>query len=330
MGTESEKSSGWDGVPLKYRQPVRGYIGRTVTDSVEEVDFVPGTHVRIWYNNQLDPYAMHHHAAVEIVVCMENTYSTIAGNQLYHLNASDILIIPPHVPHRHLGGIEGARFICLFDLSPLNAFEEFRALTSMMLDPIYLTRKSSPSLYLRVYESMMRIVDNYFSTQSTWEMSIYAELLNVFAGIGKERLSDSDNFSPAGSTHFQANYDKFSGLMLYLDEHYAEDISLEQAAELVGFSKFHFSRLFKEYAGTTFYDHLVRRRVRAAQELLSTSMSITEITFRTGWGSLTSFSRSFRKYTGMSPSEYRALSETVKPSNTALYAGASHAQHALQ
>ncbi|MBQ6364294.1 MAG: helix-turn-helix transcriptional regulator [Lachnospiraceae bacterium] len=309
MGIESETSPGWDGVPLKYRQPVRGYIGRTVNDSVEEVDFVPGTHVRIWYNNQLDAYALHHHAAAEIVICMESTYNTIAANQLYQLNASDILIIPPLVPHRHLGGIKGTRFICLFDLSPLNAFEEFRALSSTMLDPIYLTRKSAPSLYLRVYESMMRVVDVYFSTQSTWEMAIFSELLNVFAGIGKDRLSESDNFSPAGSTHFQANYDKFSGLMLYLDEHYAEDISLEQAAELVGFSKFHFSRLFKEYAGTTFYDHLVRRRVRAAQELLSTSMSITEITFRTGWGSLTSFSRSFRKYTGMSPTEYRSLSE---------------------
>ena len=158
---------------------------------------MPGTHVRIWYNNQLDAYALHHHAAAEIVICMESTYNTIAANQLYQLNASDILIIPPLVPHRHLGGIKGTRFICLFDLSPLNAFEEFRALSSTMLDPIYLTRKSAPSLYLRVYESMMRVVDVYFSTQSTWEMAIFSELLNVFAGIGKDRLNPITSLPPA-------------------------------------------------------------------------------------------------------------------------------------
>lgn len=104
----------------------------------------------------------------------------------------------------------------------------------------------------------------------------------------------------------QLNEIRMKDLLQYLDAHYAEDITLDLAAERVGFSKFHFSRLFKEYTGETFYDHLVRVRVLAAQQLLPTKLSITEITFRTGFNSLTSFSRSFRKYTGMSPSEYRA------------------------
>lgn len=114
---------------------------------------------------------------------------------------------------------------------------------------------------------------------------------------------------PSSSEHGKINYDKFSALLGYIDEHYSEDISLMDAASYVGFSKFHFTRLFHEYTGTTFYDYLLRRRIRAAQKMLGTDLSVTEISYRCGFHNLTSFSRSFRSITGISPSAYRSYAE---------------------
>ena len=59
-----------DNSPAKYRQPVSEYYGRKVENSVEEVDFIPGTHLRIWYNIQHEGYEMHHHSATEIILCV--------------------------------------------------------------------------------------------------------------------------------------------------------------------------------------------------------------------------------------------------------------------
>ena len=100
-------------VPAKYRQPdVDDYGGRTVKDdSLEIVDYVPQTHVRIWYNCQMEGYELHHHAALEIIYCVQNTYTVTAGRETFSLGEGDILFIPPNVIHRLIGGVQGVRFI---------------------------------------------------------------------------------------------------------------------------------------------------------------------------------------------------------------------------
>ena len=280
-------------VPAKYRQPdVDDYGGRTMKDdSLEIVDYVPQTHVRIWYNCQMEGYELHHHAALEIIYCVQNTYTVTAGRETL------------------IGGVQGVRFIMLFDLEPASMFRETRLLAPVMNGPFHLRKKDRPDLYCAVQERFERMIDLYFSQQAMWEISVYTELLNIAAAIGRDYFDKTNSFSPSSSEHGKINYDKFSALLGYIDEHYSEDISLMDAASYVGFSKFHFTRLFHEYTGTTFYDYLLRRRIRAAQKMLGTDLSVTEISYRCGFHNLTSFSRSFRSITGISPSAYRSYAE---------------------
>ena len=287
------KQRAMERIPVKYRQPAP-YVGRKVKDTEELVDYVPGTHLRIWYNNQLEGYEMHHHAATEIILCVENGYTVMTGSRNYVLSAGDILFIPPHI------------------LAPLAMFRDFKVLDPVMMAPLYLPRSSGSELYYRIHELLMQITETYFSAKSMWELSIYATLFDVYTTIGQDYYAQKDSFSPTQSSHHQVNYDKFASLLSYMDEHYADDFTLDEAADFVGFSKYHFTRLFREYTGTTFLDYLTHKRVQAAQSLLASDLSVTEICFRTGFNNLTSFSRSFKKYTGMSPSDFRALSESYQ------------------
>ena len=296
-------------IPVKYRQPISEYIGRSVNGSEEDVDYVPGTHLRIWYNNLMEGYDVHHHSATEIIVCVENGYSVFIDDHLYTMEPGDVFFIPPNVLHRLPGGVEGARFICLMDLAPLHCFRDFKVLEPVIMRHLHLSKAKSPTLYHKVYELMMKIIDTYFSSKSMWELAIYASLLEIYTAIGQEYYSDKERFSATQSTVHRSNYEKFASLLTYIDENYSENITLEQAADKVGFSKYHFARLFKEYTGTTFLDHLMHKRVQAAQKLLSTDLSVTDIAFSTGFNSLTSFNRSFHKYTGLSPTQFRALRE---------------------
>ena len=95
--------------------------------------------------------------------------------------------------------------------------------------------------------------------------------------------------------------------MDYIDEHYMEDLNLEDIAESIGFSKFHFSRLFKQYTNFTFCDYLCYRRIKVAEELLAMpDLSITEVALQAGFPSISTFNRLFKQHKNCTPSEYRS------------------------
>lgn len=78
-------------------------------------------------------------------------------------------------------------------------------------------------------------------------------------------------------------------------------------AAVSGVSPAHFAREFRTAFGLPPHRYLLTRRIERACALLrDTDLSITEIAFQTGWGSLGTFGRTFRDITGESPSENRA------------------------
>ena len=64
-------------VPGNYQQPIRNFVGRIVSDFVEEVDFVPNSNLRIWYNNKAEDYPAHRHSSLEIAIPMEGKYKYV-------------------------------------------------------------------------------------------------------------------------------------------------------------------------------------------------------------------------------------------------------------
>ncbi len=294
--------------PLKYNQPIRDYVGRTLHDNKEIVDFVPQSHLRIWYNTQTEGYSTHHHSAAEIVYCIENFYQVTVGNTIYNLNPDDILFIPPDTLHSIKGG-DGIRLIFLIDLEPLQDFIDYNIIEATIMRPLLLTEKNPPVLYDKVKHYLNDITDIYFRAQSMWELLIFSRLIQMYADIG--RYSFSRKEVNVEDEHTLLYYEKFANLLKYTDAHLDEELSLDWAADYTGFSKYHFLRLFKEYTGMTYYDHLSHKRIQAAQKLLSSNESVTNIAVRTGFNNLTSFSRSFKKLTGMSPSQYRNRREEL-------------------
>jgi two-component system response regulator YesN len=92
----------------------------------------------------------------------------------------------------------------------------------------------------------------------------------------------------------------------FLDLHYAEKINLDYAASLAGMNSAYFSRLFKKECGVGFVEFLTRLRMDQAKRLLETSdAKLLEVAEKVGFEDVNYFSKSFKKYTGISPSEYR-------------------------
>ena len=100
----------------------------------------------------------------------------------------------------------------------------------------------------------------------------------------------------------------------YIEEHSADNISLESIAARVGLSPFYISKVFKEETGVNYIDFLTECRIERAKTLLSDrELSLKEITFEVGYNDPNYFSKVFKKMCGLSPSEYRKALLSTRP-----------------
>ncbi|MCI6919326.1 MAG: helix-turn-helix domain-containing protein [Lachnospiraceae bacterium] len=96
------------------------------------------------------------------------------------------------------------------------------------------------------------------------------------------------------------------GIVRYMHEHLSEEISLTVLAEEFHLSAQYISQLFKNEIGVNFLTYLTSIRMEQARKLLlSTSLSIAEISEKTGYSDYRVFTKVFKKIEGVTPSQYR-------------------------
>ncbi|MFF2890469.1 GyrI-like domain-containing protein [Paenibacillus sp. NPDC057967] len=93
----------------------------------------------------------------------------------------------------------------------------------------------------------------------------------------------------------------------YIETHLTADLSLEELSKLSAFSPYHFHRIFKAVMNENLHRFITRLRVEKASKLLTfhPERTISDIAMESGLQSSAHFSRTFRTYTGLSPTEYR-------------------------
>lgn len=93
----------------------------------------------------------------------------------------------------------------------------------------------------------------------------------------------------------------------YIEEHLKDKITLDDVSEYVGMSSYHFHRIFSKYSSETLNEFIIRFKLERAAIFMiyNKGIFITEIAYKYGYSESSSFSRSFKKYFKLSPSEYR-------------------------
>ncbi len=93
----------------------------------------------------------------------------------------------------------------------------------------------------------------------------------------------------------------------YIEEHYKEDIALQNIAGLMGYSDVYFCKLFKQNFGKNFITFLNEFRIDRAKELLADpKINIKDVSVEAGYRDANYFTRVFKRMVGMTPSEYRS------------------------
>ena len=112
---------------------------------------------------------------------------------------------------------------------------------------------------------------------------------------------------PGSLDHFGGDERNASAgqLMAYINEHYAQPLTLEEIADAFFISKSYLSHEFVRYTNTSVYEYIQFRRICGAKLLIASGVSLTDAAFQSGFNSYSSFLRTFRKTVGISPTDFQ-------------------------
>lgn len=270
----------------------------------ETVDYDCNRSVLLYDNIENEEYPIHWHNAVEIIMPLENNYKVLCSGKEYNLKERDIIIIPSGTIH-NLKAEPGRRLILLFDARSFIGNPALSEINYMLSEPILINSDFDKEFLHSMNQIIKDIYILYSNFSSVTEVHIYIKVLTLLAKVREYRLNKI-KYDDGGKYA-----DKFQTIMKYIENNYANDITLEELAQMAGYSIYHFSRIFKKYSNTTFINFLNRRRIKAAELLLlENGSTITDIAMQVGFSSLTTFNRVFKSINGCTPSEYKKLYKT--------------------
>ncbi len=259
-------------------------------------------------NTDYEAYPDHWHTPIEIIMPLENPYKVSCRDGDYLMQEGDLLFINSGVIHS-MPAMHGERLIFQADFSLLHNVADIESILTNLPSALLITPENDPAIHERLKNLMCEICTEYFSDSILISASIYAKLIEMLVLIGRDRTANGSAFDTTRTK--QKEYtEKFMAVCNYIHEHCTEDLSLDDAAALAGFSKYHFTRLFKRFTGVSFYKYLNKNRIEHAEMLLvDPQISITEAALQSGFSSLSAFIRMFKQIKDCTPTEFRNMYE---------------------
>lgn len=274
----------------------------------ETVNYKQSTSIKLYDNDEYENYPPHWHTTMEIIMPTENIYTVECSGQTTVLREGDIVLICPCCVHTLFAPPTGRRIIFQPDAAALRFMNEIDPLLNILSPLIVITPEAFPAIHDRVRELLLEIKDEYLQSAFTFsEVMIYSKLLEIITLVGRNYAHHTEDQS--GMVGQPKEYmEKFLNICDYIEAHCSDDLNLDDIAAKCGFSKFYFSRLFKQFMHVSFYKYVNQKRIEKAATLLTEPQyQITDVALSCGFSSLSSFIRMFKIIKGCTPTEFRNL-----------------------
>lgn len=265
--------------------------------------------INVSYGHFYSSFPMHWHNFLEIIVPLTDNYSLTFGNSEAILNYNQIALVPPRTLHSISKTDSQPNLIIQFSNQLLPQLHDFVIHRQLFWrQPIFDCRDSSFSE--NPLELLLKLRDSFYAENPFRELYMYETLIHFFIVLGERNDKMKQELS-ASKTPQQKVYDKkFAAIAKYLQEHCSGPVSMEETAAFAGFSKYHFSRCFREYFQMSFPEYVTSLRLSKAAELLENpDLSILEAAMQSGFSSLASFNRAFKQHNRCTPSQFRKMAD---------------------
>lgn len=249
--------------------------------------------------------SMHLHDELELLVPTHGKFGVRINNRTYILNVGDAILIKSRVPHEtFVAEPNGHTDMLQFTPDALlnnDTFVSGRYLSRFINSAEPYIFKKNDSITKEAITYVKAIANELENKNFAYDMYIKANLYMLLACFYRHGiLNNTDTLFE----HREIN--KIMPILTHIDEHFQEQITLEDAANMLKFNPDYFCRLFKKATGMTFTDYLNFVRVcQAENDLIFSNKSIGDISLDCGFSSTSYFNRVFKKFKLISPSAYR-------------------------
>lgn len=254
------------------------------------------------------PRAMHMHShQAEIVFIRTGSGLHTIGEKQYKTCKGDILIYNSGVIHDECSSLEAdlSTYCCAVSELQLRGLPP----NKLIADDRQPVLKAG--VRFNELENLFEMLYSYMQNNSGANRELTGYLLRALLLIVLTKIEQ--NSQPL------VQEAKITALRIkkYIDEHYLEDINLLTIAKNLKINQYYLSHVFKELAGYSPMQYLIRRRIGEAQSLLiNTDCGVTEIAMRVGYNNSNHFHGAFVKMVGMAPGRYRKYVNTNVESNS--------------
>lgn len=283
---------------------------KNLSGEYETVEYDAKKYVMLHDNLWEEKYPVHWHNAVELIMPLKNHYVVNVCGVDYTINENEVLVVPPCALHSMPEEIPGRRIIILCDNSILGEIPALEAPMRAVSSPVIINDAYSSSIHAAAKKIMLDIYSLYGSSSELSDVKIYLMLIELFTKMREFQLERQKDLMDCNDDKLDEYSEKFGAVLKYIDSNYMYDITLEQLADVAGYSKYHFSRIFKQYNTMSYLQYINARRTKAAESLLlDPDIPITEVAMRSGFKSLTTFNRVFKEIKHCTPTDFKKLYE---------------------
>lgn len=224
----------------------------------------------------------HWHIESELIFAEKGSAEVMTDNNLYVLSEGYCVFIRSGAVHYIKAESDSVISVMKIDSQLISA--EFGTLAPVC--PLLENKYDVSDTFEKIRQEISNSEKYYEVICSGLALALTAEIFR------NEKTSSADNSSGSGA---------YKKLLRLISERYA-DITFDEAAEIMCFSKPYFSKYFRRMSGMTFSEYLNIVRVSEAVKMLSKGgMSAAETAAAAGFGTIRSFNRVFRQYTGCTP-----------------------------
>ena len=258
-------------------------------------------------HKQFKNVSLHHHDFFEVYYFVNGEVEYQIEGRNYHLFPGDIILVNHKELHQAVIGETEKnyeRYVLWINKEYLKSLSSRKTdLTRCFLDK---NKKTLLRMSMENQQLLRGILDKLHAEETHRgfgeDLLPKALLMELMVELNRMSFEEEETLPP----QIKKNQ-LIDSVISYINEHLEEEISMDDLASHFYISKYHLSREFKKYTGTTLYRYVVQKRLIKAKGLILEGQPITSVYENCGFGDYSNFFRAFKNEYGITPKEFLSV-----------------------
>ncbi len=247
---------------------------------------------------------MHLHPELEFLYILSGQMKLSLDNEDFVGNSGDIIFTNSNLPHMTTCLDSETEIYLIQFKNPSILKNDLKYLSKFLKQqsvPAYIFSVDDPD-YSELLVHIKSMIKLHLSKDISNDFYITSHIYSIIGLLYKK------GFFPVEESIVNTKLiNKVLPIIRNINENYKDHLTLDNLAKLSSLNKEYLCRLFKKATGATLTDYLNFVRICKAEELFSTDINISEISYMTGFSSLSYFNKIFKKYKHCTPTAYRRV-----------------------